>query len=293
VTAFCPRCGSARVADMGFCAQCGLDLTSLPLATPTTPISSPVAPIPEHSARDSNSLVVIAGGALVILGSFLPWISVNSAFGTIGRSGMDGGGDGVITLVLGVGIVVIGATRFLGMVAPSGAIRFWPPLLAGIIAVALAVIEGIYVSDRLAGTTSEYVSGSTGSGIWAIGIGGVLTALAAIRSGPRRPTELVLVSGGWWHVEESDLTTLIVGKSVHLDLDVDALVLSEVIGTPIITLPFADKTIRLTPVDSTEIAIGATAGWSAVLRRSTNAMSPEELVRVWRASLAEHEAASR
>lgn len=277
---------------MRFCAQCGLDLASLPLTTPPIPVSSPLAPIPEQSARDSNSLVILAGGALVVIGSFLPWISVNSAFGTLGRSGMDGGGDGVITLVLGVGIVVIGATRFLGMVAPSGVIRFWPPLLAGIIAVALAIIEGMYVSDRLQGTTSEYVSGSTGAGIWAIGVGGVLTALAAIRGRTQTTTGMVLVPGGWWRVEESDLNTLIVGTSVHLDFDVDALLLSEVIGTPTITLPFADKTIRVTPVDSTEIAIGATAGWSAVLRRSTGAMAPEELARVWRASLAEHEATS-
>lgn len=205
---------------------------------------------------------------------------------------MDGGGDGVITLVLGIGIVVIGATRFLGMVEPSGFIRFWPPLLAGIIAVALAVIDGIDVSNRLQGTTSQYVSGSTGAGLWVIGVGGALSALAAMRSRAGSTIDLRLVSAGWWHIEESDLTTLVVGKSVHLDFDMAALVVSEVIGNPIIELPFAGRVFHLTVVDSEEIAIGATAGWSAVLRQSTDAMSPEELIRVWRSSLAESEGAS-
>lgn len=292
MTSFCPRCGSARVADMRFCAQCGLDLAGLPLATPPTAISLPLASTPERSVRDSNSIVLLAGGALVVLGSFLPWISLNGAFGTISRSGLDGGGDGIITLVLGIGIVVIGATRLLGIAEPSGFVRFWPPLVAGLIAVGLAILDGINVSSKIQGITTQYVSGSTGAGLWVIGVGGVLSALAAMRSRAGSSTHVRLISAGWWHIEESDLPTLVVGKSVHLDFDVAALVVSEVIGNPITELPFAGQAFRVTLVDSTEIAIGATAGGSAVLRRSTEAIAPEELVRMWRASLAESEGAS-
>jgi hypothetical protein len=284
VTSFCPRCGSARVADMRFCAHCGLDLAGLPLATPTTPISRPPVPVAEPFARDSNSIVLLAAGALVVIGSFLPWISVYSAFGTISRSGIEGGGDGIITLVLGIGIVVIGATRFLGMVEPSGFVRFWPPLVAGLIAVGLALFDGINVSSRIEGATTQYVSGSTGAGLWVVGVGGALSALAAMRSRAGGSTEPKLVSAGWWQVQESDLPALEVGKSVHLDFDPAALVVSEVIGKPITRLPFTDQAFRVTLVDSAEIAIGGTTGWSAVLRGSTGAISPEQLVREWRAA---------
>jgi integrase len=52
------------------------------------------------------------GGALAVVGSFLPWITATAAFlGTITRSGLDGRGDGMVTLVGGL-VAVLPRQRF-------------------------------------------------------------------------------------------------------------------------------------------------------------------------------------
>ena len=98
------------------------------------PAASPVA-----------SVLAILGGLLVILGSFLTWFSVTadaSALGgrsvTISVNGMDG--DGTITLVTGIVLVILGGVMFVMRGRNVTAISIIA-LLAGVVAAIVAIYD--------------------------------------------------------------------------------------------------------------------------------------------------------
>jgi hypothetical protein len=83
---FCPRCGTGRVGDMGFCPNCGLDLRELPadegstteprpdastsagpapVATPATPVTPPTSRY--DASRDDPLLGRLLGPGLLVL----------------------------------------------------------------------------------------------------------------------------------------------------------------------------------------------------------------------------------
>jgi len=55
------------------------------------------------------TILLIIGGALMAVGSLLPWTVARTAFTTVERSGTDG--DGLVTLGLGVLLALIGLLR--------------------------------------------------------------------------------------------------------------------------------------------------------------------------------------
>ena len=73
----------------------------------------------------SSGLLMLGGAALVVVGSFLPWITATAPFvGTVSRSLMDGGSDGVIldtlagvVLFMGLAMTLRGPTRLGGGLA--------------------------------------------------------------------------------------------------------------------------------------------------------------------------------
>jgi hypothetical protein len=131
------------------------------------------------SARpvDFGGIVILIAGALAILGSFLRWITATAAFvGTIGRSGLDGGGDGIVTIALGIVIVLLG----IAMLARSGSRR-----TARIGAIVCAVVLGFIayidiksVNDRIAGL-GDNVNGALGMGLILVAFAAVLTVIGA------------------------------------------------------------------------------------------------------------------
>jgi hypothetical protein len=119
-------------------------------------------------------MVVIGGGILAVVGSFLPWITATSPLvGTVARTGLDGGGDGVISLVAGVALVVIGLI-YLSTGWPS----YEALIGAGVLVVVFAVHEYNGVTDRIAGLpTAAAALVQVGAGIYAIGAGGAAAAV--------------------------------------------------------------------------------------------------------------------
>jgi formate-dependent nitrite reductase membrane component NrfD len=85
----------------------------------------------------AGPIVTTLGGLLIVLGSFLPWLTVDSAFNipTFTYNGMERG-DGIITLILGVVAIVIAARQLIGRRLPAGLRRF---------SIATGVIAGIVV----------------------------------------------------------------------------------------------------------------------------------------------------
>lgn len=101
----CPWCSEEIFATAKKCKHCGEFLTDLPSSAPQ-PSKAQVRP--ETRLLGIGS---VAADALLIVGSLLPWITVTAPLvGTVSRSGLDGGGDGTILVILGVVLAILGET---------------------------------------------------------------------------------------------------------------------------------------------------------------------------------------
>jgi hypothetical protein len=125
-----------------------------------------------------RAIAVLISGLLIIVGSFLPWISLSAAFvGTISRSGIEGGGDGIVTAVAG-GILITLAWRLY--TAPKEA---RPPSIVGcLIGLALlAFLFGLEYPDLSARVAKAQEGGlavaSIGIGFYVMAAGAVLALL--------------------------------------------------------------------------------------------------------------------
>jgi hypothetical protein len=179
---------------MRFCAGCAYDFWGAAAGRE----EERVAHVVEESPAPASSLygsvprpvrAVLGGGSLVALGSLLPWITTSSVDGTWSAfNGVRGGGDGWITLAVGLGIVGLafigrdGASEFnraaVGFLSLVALLVFWINL--GRVGAAAAAF------DREA---FGYATASVSVGLWLIAIGAVLAfgfnvVRAAARSGP-------------------------------------------------------------------------------------------------------------
>jgi hypothetical protein len=129
----------------------------------------------QFRALSAGGLAVTAGGILFAAGSALPWISVTAPFvGTITRSGLEGG-DGIITLILGVVITVVGLASLSGSKsAGSKAAMF----LLCLSALGLAAWELINVRVSIGGLDPDVAAYATvGIGPWMMVAGGLIAVL--------------------------------------------------------------------------------------------------------------------
>jgi hypothetical protein len=130
------------------------------------------------------------GGLLIVFGSFLPWLTATAPLiGTINVNGMQGGGDGVFTLVLGVITILIGVTRLTATNMP--ALLWRSSIVTGVITGAVAIYDYNSVQDRIAKmtTAAKATSGlpfdipviaNVGTGIWALFVGAALAILGGM-----------------------------------------------------------------------------------------------------------------
>jgi hypothetical protein len=134
----------------------------------------PSAPTPMAEPRDIplTALITIASGAMLVIGSLLPWTTATFAsIGTVTRSGL--AGFGIVTLILGL-IVVAGG---LGMLTERRS------SIARIVAVTTAVAAAYVASVSF--TTAQALVESVNLGEFAVasmGIGLLLVVAGAIGS---------------------------------------------------------------------------------------------------------------
>lgn len=152
-----------------------------------TPPPSPSDRWDEHvddnrNGKDrTNAIVVILGAACIAVGAFLPWVKVSAPLiGTITRSGMDGGGDGLIFLAM-AGFIGIWALYSMNRPPRARSRGLIALVCAG--AVLLDIFEYSNVSNRIADAegASDLISGTIGSGVILIGFGAGLAFVAALR----------------------------------------------------------------------------------------------------------------
>jgi len=121
-----------------------------------------------------NAALMVAGGVgLMILGSMLPWITVVAPFvGSISRSGVEAGGDGIITLVLGVITVGIGLSRILAI---KLSVSQWAPWATALVCGGVGGWDAYNVHQGSNGNAAV----SIGIGLYLIVLGVGLTLFGA------------------------------------------------------------------------------------------------------------------
>ena len=98
--------------------------------------------------QQMRALVGGFGGLLIAVGSFLPWITATAAFvGSVSVSGLDGGGDGIITLIVGIAVIVFAVVVLVGN--QTGTAWDIPIALGGLIAGGVAIVNLAEVNDRV------------------------------------------------------------------------------------------------------------------------------------------------
>jgi hypothetical protein len=98
---------------------------------------------------------------------------------TIRRNGMEGG-DGIITLMLGVVTILIGVTQLTATNLPTWLQR--SPIVTGAITAIVAVINYLNVQQRIEDVReeSELIAASVGAGIWTLVVGAVLAIVGGV-----------------------------------------------------------------------------------------------------------------
>ncbi len=125
-------------------------------------------PPPASRVTPGISAVALLGGAMIVAGAFLPWKSL----GMISRSGVDGGGDGVITALLGLLVVLAAA-------APLRSWRRIVCLLAGALAAAIGVLDLVEVQRQIDSLEGNPFQGAltVGYGLYVTIAGGVFAVI--------------------------------------------------------------------------------------------------------------------
>ena len=133
-------------------------------------------PPPQPAAAGSSKAgpaISLVGGALVSVGSLMPWASIATVFGTVNLNGTEG--DGKITLVLGLLVVLFAILELTGSSGTRG---------IGLVVALLAAAAGIYdmtnLSSRMGEVTSEFARPSVGVGLYAVVGGGALAVIGSV-----------------------------------------------------------------------------------------------------------------
>ena len=161
----CPACQGVVSSSASACPHCGHPLTD---------------ELAVGSGLNISAVVILLGGVLFAAAAFLPWATASSGFGSASRSGIEGG-DGMVTVFLGVALAMLGLTRLHREGLPGHRLVM---VSLGVIAIGVAVFEGTTIQRDLAAVTSAYVTTSVGMGVYVMGVAGVLVVLTSMFGEP-------------------------------------------------------------------------------------------------------------
>ena len=130
----------------------------------------PQLTVPTRLGSRKATWVVLAGCALVAVGSFLPWVKITVLFGTLSKDGIEG--DGKLTLALAV---LTAAVAWWG-------VKKIPTLACGLVLVAVAVFEFADAANRFARAraVSGLVHPSYGAGLYLVLLGSITICVGAV-----------------------------------------------------------------------------------------------------------------
>lgn len=162
-------------------------------ASPTATFGSLSTPTRQGGGSAPAGPVLLGlGGAIMAIGSFLPWISVAAPFyGSLSENGLQGGGDGIATLIAGIVVLALAV------------VTYWNPSPAAGIALVVAILAGFLmavdipsISTRIhhVEAVSSFVSASVGAGVFTVLVGAVaaivggLVTMSAVRQAAQAGT---------------------------------------------------------------------------------------------------------
>jgi hypothetical protein len=119
----------------------------------------------------------LASAVLAVVAAFLPWITAATIFGNLSRSGVDGGGDGIVTAILGVVVAVVAFTTRRNESDRGAGIAI---VICALIVVGISVYDLFSVNDRINDIDRRYVDASVGIGLYltiVAGVGGVVAGV--------------------------------------------------------------------------------------------------------------------
>ena len=184
VSTFCPNCGTPRVGSLRFCRSCQFDFDAIGTSPPVSPGVFQPSSLPATTSTEAPfnipAAAVVVGGLLVAIGSFLPWYGINAGLlGSVTRNGIDGGGDGVITLLVGIGLTLIGASAFVmkGTTAHRAL-----TIVLGVIGLGMTAFDFVNVQNWMNDLTDLLrPNASVGFGLIVVGVGAGIAFLAGWR----------------------------------------------------------------------------------------------------------------
>jgi len=122
----------------------------------------------------------MGAGLLAIVAALLPWTTVNTVFTSISRNGIDGGGDGLFTLGLGI----------VGALALWQAGRWlWAAAISGVVIIVIGIVDIVDVQglvDEVNADSDGLASASVGAGLYLTVIAGVVLAAVPLLQLGRR-----------------------------------------------------------------------------------------------------------
>lgn len=149
---------------------------------------APTMPAPGGSSASLDGArnllwVALAGVALIVVGSFLPWASVSILGQEVTVDGMDG--DGAITLIGGV---LVGALALAAHLQRPARWKVVTALVVAALVTLVAVIDIVDVNSRVADVEGDFavdIEASIGIGLWLVLAGGIVATLAAALTLPK------------------------------------------------------------------------------------------------------------
>lgn len=151
---------------------------------PSGPTWQPTVTVAPKRTR-SFLLALSTGGGLVILGTFMPWVTITSVFGTITKAGIDTP-DGIFLLLMGGALIGIGLAATSHIHVPK-----WlraVGIIVGAFTGMAAIGEASSVSTHIASTAGNaYASAAVGGGIYLLVAGSVLAFVGALAAGWDKP----------------------------------------------------------------------------------------------------------
>jgi hypothetical protein len=122
----------------------------------------------------SARVMTLLGSIGLIGGALMPWVSANSIFGSMSKSGIEG--DGMFTAGIGVILLLI---ALLAKGKP-GKIYSWAVSVFGLFAFFLLVYTYTNVSAAVSSNASEMLIASVGTGLYVSFLGAVLAFIGGL-----------------------------------------------------------------------------------------------------------------
>lgn len=139
---------------------------------------------PAATAPALGPLALLGAGAVAVVGSFLPWVSVTVLFATLEVSGVDGDRYGIYTAVLGCGLIAYAA--FVRRGWRPAIYTYLLAILGALTTVGIATwayVDTFRRVDEL-GLPGSEAQVSSGPGIWLVLAAGLVGAVSAAATWP-------------------------------------------------------------------------------------------------------------